>query len=114
MTDASDPSTLPPPVEQSKVSFTGGIRSRVLGFGGTAPFGHLEFDAAELRIWGLGMEVEVRRTEVRGVHLSIGILATRVRVVYQDGSTARVYFASLGRAGVREALQRRGWPVIER
>lgn len=103
----------PPGVHLAAASFTGGIRSGVFGFGGTAPFGHLEFDADELRIWGLGMEVRAKRNQVEGVRLSRGFLATRVRVVFLDGSTSDVYFAALGRGAVRDALRLRGWKVLE-
>lgn len=116
MAGPPDRSEFPPPPEAARLttaSFVGGIRSGALGLGGTAPFGHLEFDADELRIWGLGMEVRARRDEVRGVRLSMGFLATKVRVVFLDDSVSTVYFAALGRAAVRDALLQRGWRVIE-
>lgn len=101
------------PEELPKASFTGGIRERPGGFGVSWPFGHLEFDRDRLRIWGIGDGVDVRRDEVRGVRLSTGILATRVSVVYPDGSESQVYFAALIRRPVRKALRRLRWTVLE-
>lgn len=102
-----DPDSLP------KAAFRGGIRRRPLGSGVSYPFGHLEFDAQRLRIWGFGESVEVRRSDVEGVRLSTGILATRVAVVGRDGAESDVYFAALRRSPVRKALNERGWPVVE-
>lgn len=110
--DASRPDE--PATPKPSASFAGGIyRGRILGFGASAPFGHLDVDDVEVHIWGAGMDLCVRRDEVRGVRLSRGILSTRVRVVFPDGSRSKIYFASIGRADVRDALDRRGWPVIE-
>jgi len=101
----------PPPQPLPKVAFTGGIRQRPLGWGGTAPFGHLEFDDNELRIWALGMELCVKRGQGDPVACwhprepCVGHLAGRVQGEH--------LFAALGRGAVREALQRRGWPVVE-
>lgn len=109
-----DSNSLPPsPSNPPTVSFTGGIRCGTFGMGASAPFGHLEFDGDDLRLWGAGMDVKVHRTDVLGIRLSTGILATHVRVVYPDESLSEVYFAALGRRAVRAALRERGWPVIE-
>lgn len=104
----------PPESVSAKASFTGGVRERPGGWGASAPFGHLEFDDAELHIWGAGMDLRVVKGAVKGIKLSAGILASRVSVVWADGSLADVYFAALGRRAIRDALRQRGWPVIER
>ena len=107
------PST-PPPPDLPRASFTGGVRQRPLGFGVSAPFGHLEFDASDLHIWGGGADLRVRRDEVKGIRIGMGILASRVSAVMADGAESQVFFAALGRRGVRTALIERGWPIIER
>lgn len=95
-------------------SFTGGIRERPFGWGASWPFGHLEFDERHLSIWGSGRRLDARREDVRGVRLSVGVFATRVAMVYPDGSESTLYFAALRRRPVRDALRSLGWPVIER
>lgn len=107
--------TVPPDESvNAKASFRGGVRERPAGWGVSAPFGHLEFDDSELYIWGAGMDLRVVKGAVEGIRLSAGILASRVSVVWPDGSLADVYFAALGRRAIRKALRKRGWPVIER
>ena len=113
MDSASGSDEGPVPHQRLQASFTGGIHQRPGGGGASFPFGHLEFDDEQLRMWGFGKAVAVRREAIRGVRLSTGILATRVSVVYLDGSESNVYFAALGRGPVRQALQERGWPVID-
>lgn len=99
-----------PPTE----SFKGGIRSRGSGVGVSWPFGHLDFDAEEIHVWGGGMDLRRNRDQVQAVRLAMGILATRVIVVGSDGEEGAYYFAALGRGPLRRALLRRGWPVLER
>lgn len=75
------------------------------------PFGHLEFDDQTLTLWGIGSEFRVTKSQIEGVQLSRGILASRVSIVMADRSTSEVYFAALGRRTIRQALQERGWRV---
>ena len=75
------------------------------------PFGHLEVDDDELRIFGFGMYVSVQKSGIDHVRIARRILVSRISVVFADGVRSDVYFATYGHEGIRAELVARGWPV---
>ena len=58
-------------------------------------------------------EIRVSRSETNAIRLSTGIFAVRVSVIWSDGKEVEPYFTVKRRGLVRQALQERGWPVVE-
>jgi hypothetical protein len=95
----------------SRIGFVGGLRRRPFGVGISRPFGHLEFDAADLRMWGMGTERNVSKDDVRAIRLRPSLLAGVAYVIYKDGHRSELYFAGPRRSTLRHALRQRGWPT---
>jgi hypothetical protein len=95
----------------SRIGFVGALRRRPFGWGVSWPFGHLEFDATDLKMWGMGTELNVSKGDVRAIALRPGLLAGVAYVVYKDGRRSELYFAGPRRSTLRHALRQRGWPT---
>jgi hypothetical protein len=80
----------------------------------------LQFDEHDLVIWSSAVpryfgpnELRVSRRDTKALRLSTGFLAVRVSVIRLDGTELRPAFTVFKRGPVRQALQERGWPVVE-